>query len=66
MIIFLLIKQYSLLRSFFGIKVRKNGEIQKEERGFPILGRKAPDFEAATTQDTLRPSDYQGTCLQRR
>lgn len=30
---------------------------------FPVLGQKAPDFEALTTQGTLRLSDYQGTWL---
>ncbi|MCW4025168.1 MAG: peroxiredoxin [Candidatus Bathyarchaeota archaeon] len=34
---------------------------QKEENTFPVLGQKAPDFEATTTQGTLRLSDYQGT-----
>jgi len=38
-------------------------EIQKEQIGFPILGQKAPDFEALTTQGTLRLSDYKGTWL---
>jgi len=38
-------------------------EVQKEEIGFPILGQKAPDFEAATTQGTLRLSDYRGMWL---
>jgi hypothetical protein len=33
-------------------------EIQKEQIVFPILGQKAPDFEALTTQGTLRLSDY--------
>ena len=30
---------------------------------FPVLGQKAPDFEAPTTQGTLRLSDYKGTWL---
>jgi peroxiredoxin (alkyl hydroperoxide reductase subunit C) len=39
-------------------------EIQKEETiNFPVLGQKAPDFEALTTQGTLRLSDYKGTWL---
>jgi len=38
-------------------------EILKEETVFPILGQKAPDFEALTTQGTLRLSDYKGTWL---
>jgi len=38
-------------------------EAQKEEMGLPILGQKAPDFEALTTQGTLRLSDYKGTWL---
>jgi peroxiredoxin 2/4 len=29
----------------------------------PVLGQKAPDFEAQTTQGTLRLSDYKGTWL---
>jgi peroxiredoxin (alkyl hydroperoxide reductase subunit C) len=29
----------------------------------PVLGQKAPDFEAQTTQGTLRLSDYAGTWL---
>jgi peroxiredoxin (alkyl hydroperoxide reductase subunit C) len=37
--------------------------VQKEESTFPVLGQKAPDFEAKTTQGTLRLSDYQGTWL---
>jgi peroxiredoxin (alkyl hydroperoxide reductase subunit C) len=39
-------------------------EIQKEETiTFPVLGQKAPEFEALTTQGTLRLSDYKGTWL---
>jgi peroxiredoxin (alkyl hydroperoxide reductase subunit C) len=38
-------------------------EAQKEGMGLPILGQKAPDFEALTTQGTLRLSDYKGTWL---
>lgn len=36
-------------------------EISQES--FPVLGQKAPDFEALTTHGTLRLSDYQGTWL---
>jgi len=38
-------------------------EVKKEEMGFPVLGQKAPDFEAVTTQGTLRLSDFKGTWL---
>jgi len=38
-------------------------EVQKQEIVFPVLGQKAPDFEALTTQGTLRLSDYKGTWL---
>jgi peroxiredoxin (alkyl hydroperoxide reductase subunit C) len=38
-------------------------EVPKEEYGLPILGKKAPDFEALTTQGTLRLSDYKGMWL---
>ncbi|MGD6933632.1 MAG: peroxiredoxin [Candidatus Bathyarchaeia archaeon] len=39
-------------------------ETQKEETTtFPVLGQIAPDFEALTTQGTLRLSDYKGTWL---
>ena len=31
--------------------------------GLPLLGGKAPEFEAATTQGTLRLSDYKGSWL---
>lgn len=36
-------------------------EVKKEENSLPILGQKAPDFEAVTTQGTLRLSDYKGS-----
>ena len=35
-------------------------EAQKEEISAPVLGQKAPDFEALTTHGTLRLSDYKG------
>ncbi|MDQ1281312.1 MAG: Peroxiredoxin [Thermoproteota archaeon] len=38
-------------------------EVQKEEVGFPVLGQNAPDFEAVTTQGTLRLADYKGMWL---
>ncbi len=38
-------------------------EIGKEEVGFPVLGRKAPAFEAMTTQGVLRLSDFEGSWL---
>jgi len=38
-------------------------EVQTEQTCFPVLGQKAPDFEAPTTQGTLRLSDYKGTWL---
>jgi peroxiredoxin (alkyl hydroperoxide reductase subunit C) len=38
-------------------------EVKKPETAFPVLGQKAPDFEAVTTQGTLRLSDYKGTWL---
>jgi peroxiredoxin (alkyl hydroperoxide reductase subunit C) len=38
-------------------------EVKKEELGMPILGQTAPDFEALTTQGTLRLSDYKGSWL---
>ena len=34
-----------------------------KEVGLPVLGRKAPDFEAVTTQGVLRLSDFEGTWL---
>lgn len=36
---------------------------EKIEVGLPLLGGKAPDFEAQTTQGTLRLSDYEGSWL---
>ncbi len=36
---------------------------EKIEAGLPLLGGKAPDFEAQTTQGTLRLSDYEGSWL---
>jgi len=36
---------------------------QNEVAGLPLLGGKAPDFEALTTQGTLRLSDYEGSWL---
>jgi len=41
----------------------KMSEEAKEEMGLPVLGKKAPDFEAVTTQGTLRLSDYEGIWL---
>jgi len=38
-------------------------EVKKEELGMSILGQKAHDFEAPTTQGTLRLSDYKGSWL---
>ncbi|MGB9959715.1 MAG: peroxiredoxin [Candidatus Bathyarchaeales archaeon] len=39
-------------------------EIKKEEAvGLPILGQKAPDFEAPTTHGKLRLSDFKGSWL---
>jgi len=38
-------------------------ETQKEQVTFPTLGQKAPDFEALTTQGTLKLSDFQGSWL---
>jgi len=38
-------------------------EPQIEEVGLPVLGQKAPDFEAVTTQGTLRLSDFEGNWL---
>ena len=34
-----------------------------ESVGLPVLGRKAPDFEAPTTQGTLKLSDFEGSWL---
>ncbi len=36
---------------------------EKSLIGLPQLGRKAPDFEAPTTQGTLKLSDYEGSWL---
>jgi len=36
---------------------------EKIEMGLPLLGGKAPEFEAQTTQGTLRLSDYEGNWL---
>lgn len=38
-------------------------EKQTEEIGLPMLGGKAPDFEAATTQGTLKLEDFKGMWL---
>lgn len=38
-------------------------ENQTNEISFPLIGEKAPDFEAVTTQGTLRLSDYEGSWL---
>jgi len=38
-------------------------ENQKEKIRLTILGQKAPDFGALTTQGTLRLLDYKGTSL---
>ena len=38
-------------------------EVQTEGVGLPLLGGKAPDFEALTTQGTLRLSDFEGSWL---
>lgn len=38
-------------------------EAQREEVGLPVLGGKAPDFEAVTTHGTLRLSDFEGSWL---
>ena len=38
-------------------------EEETGEVGLPVLGVKAPDFEAMTTQGTLRLSDYEGSWL---
>ena len=48
---------------FRKIRVKEMAEVQKEEIGFPILGQKAPEFEAVTTQGMLRLSDFKGTWL---
>jgi peroxiredoxin (alkyl hydroperoxide reductase subunit C) len=36
---------------------------EKTEVGLPLIGEKAPDFEAVTTQGTLRLSDFEGSWL---
>ena len=36
---------------------------EKSELGLPLIGEKAPDFEAVTTQGTLRLSDFEGSWL---
>ena len=38
-------------------------EEETEAVGLPVLGGKAPDFEAATTHGTLRLSDFEGSWL---
>ena len=38
-------------------------EEKTDEIGLPLIGEKAPDFEAATTQGTLRLSDFEGIWL---
>jgi peroxiredoxin (alkyl hydroperoxide reductase subunit C) len=38
-------------------------EEKTEEIRLPLIGEKAPDFEAPTTQGTLRLSDFEGTWL---
>ena len=38
-------------------------EVGKGEVGFPVLGQKAPDFEATTTQGMLKLSDFEGSWL---
>jgi hypothetical protein len=34
-------------------------ELDIKDVGLPVLGEKAPDFEALTTHGTLRPSDFE-------
>ena len=36
---------------------------EKTDSGLPLIGEEAPDFEAVTTQGTLRLSDFQGNWL---
>ena len=36
---------------------------EKTKVGLPLIGEKAPDFEAATTQGILRLSDFEGSWL---
>jgi len=38
-------------------------ENQSDEISFPLIGEKAPNFEAVTTQGVLRLSDYEGSWL---
>jgi len=38
-------------------------ETGKGEVGLPVLGQKAPDFEAVTTQGVLKLSDFEGSWL---
>ena len=38
-------------------------EEAKQEPRFPRLGEPAPDFEAETTQGTVRLEDFKGSCL---
>ena len=38
-------------------------EEKTDEIRLPLIGEKAPDFEAATTQGTLRLSDFEGSWL---
>ena len=38
-------------------------EEKSDEIRLPLIGEKAPDFEAATTQGTLRLSDFEGSWL---
>jgi peroxiredoxin (alkyl hydroperoxide reductase subunit C) len=52
-----------LIIVFMETGVKEMAEVRKEEMGFPILGQKAPDFEAVTTQGMLRLSDFKGTWL---
>jgi len=37
--------------------------MENSEVGLPLIGEKAPDFEAVTTQGTLRLSDFEGSWL---
>jgi peroxiredoxin (alkyl hydroperoxide reductase subunit C) len=38
-------------------------KVEKTQFGLPLIGEKAPDFEAVTTQGTLRLSDFEGSWL---
>jgi peroxiredoxin (alkyl hydroperoxide reductase subunit C) len=40
-----------------------SNEVKDETLALPVLGKEAPEFEAVTTQGTLRLSDYKGTWL---